>query len=432
MRSPPTLAVWLYGTPIATVRAAGGTLPGRVRWTWADPASRRWGVGSRVVSHLMPIGRAGQHPADALASAYCAGLLPEGNARTHHAVAAGVEPEDTYGLLTRYGRDTAGALVFDAQTGEDPEPAHYGPIDSGSVAQRLRDVASSAGPMGLQSTSLAGMLPKIGLARAANGAWLEPLHGSASTWIIKVAHDSDGPAVDVVDTEVACVDLVRRLGLTTVTAQLHTFEDVRAIAVSRYDRARGPDGAVRRLHQEDLAQALGLNTADPARKFQRGAALPSWARAAEVLRASAGRLAPLARLVTFSYLVGNTDHHAKNTSFLRSVDGTVSLAPTYDIAAHLHHPGPHLSALDLAGTRDFADLSVLDVLEEVRGWGVGPAPAFTAILDVTTGLGEALAELEVGRYPGVPPEAWAVLRRRVTEAHKQLERHRRQGRLSRG
>ncbi len=150
--------------------------------------------------------------------------------------------------------------------------------------------------------------------------------------------------------------------------------------------------------------------------------MPSWAGAADVLRASAGRLAPLARLVTFSYLVGNTDHHAKNTSFLRHMDGTVSLASAYDIAAHLHHPGQHLSALDLAGKRDFAELSVLDVLEEIRGWGVGAGPAFAAALDVTTRLVEALDEVDARHYPGVPPGAWTVLRRRAAAAHEQLKR----------
>ncbi|MGI8949692.1 MAG: type II toxin-antitoxin system HipA family toxin [Ornithinimicrobium sp.] len=420
--SPSELAVWLYGTRIATLRSSSTPLPGRVRWTWAEAAHRRWGLGSRVVSHLLPVDRPTRRPADAVVSALCTGLLPEGNARTHYAVAAGIDPEDTYALLARYGRDTAGALVFAAEPDADPEPAEYAPIDRGAIAQRLRDVSSASGPVGLQSTSLAGLLPKIGVGRSADGAWLEPLRGSASTWILKVAHDPDGTAADVVDTEVACLDLARRLGLTTVTAQLHTFEDVRAIAISRYDRQLDPDGVVRRLHQEDLAQALGLNTTDPARKFQRGAALPSWAGAADVLRVSAGRLAPLARLVTFSYLVGNTDHHAKNTSFLRHMDGTVSLASAYDIAAHLHHPGQHLSALDLAGKRDFAELSVLDVLEEIRGWGVGAGPALAAALDVTTRLVEALDEVDARHYPGVPPGAWTVLRRRAAAAHEQLKR----------
>ena len=44
---------------------------------------------------------------------------------------------------------------------------------------------------------------------------------------------------------------------------------MRAIVVSRYDRVVS-DGPTERIHQEDLAQALGINTSDPERKFQRG------------------------------------------------------------------------------------------------------------------------------------------------------------------
>lgn len=71
-------------------------------------------------------------------------------------------------------------------------------------------------------------------------------------------------------------------------------------------------------------------------------------------------------------LVGNTDHQAKNTSFLRRVDGA--------------------------------------------------APVFAAVLDVTTGLVETLGEVDVRRYPGVPPGAWTILRRRAADAREQLER----------
>ena len=133
-------------------------------------------------------------------------------------------------------------------------------------------------------------------------------------------------AADVVDTEALCLDLGRRCGVTTVEAEILDLGDSRALAVRRFDR--GLSGS--RRHQEDLAQALGIATGDPERKFQRGRERPSWRLAADVLRTSGGQLSPLARLVTFSYLVGNSDHHAKNTSFQRYADGRVAVAPAYD------------------------------------------------------------------------------------------------------
>ena len=184
--------------------------------------------------------------------------------------------------------------------------------------------------------------------------------------------------------------------------------DARAIAVQRYDRVEQG-----RLHQENLAQAIGLATADPERKFQRGRRLPSWRHAAEVVRAGGGALSRLARLVTFSYLVGNSDHHAKNTSFVRFVDGSVSVAPAYDIAAHLHHPGVHVAALDIAGKRRFDELMLADVTDEIASWGVPAEMARAAVDDVLADLRQALAEVDRDLHPGVPPVAWHTLDRRV-------------------
>lgn len=195
--STTELAVWLYGTHVATLTPVASR-PGRVRWTWRAAAHRRWAVRSRVLSHLLPADLPENRPLDVAASVFCTGLLPEGSARTHHAVAAGVDPEDTFGLLAAYGRDTAGALVFldPAESPADPEPATYTPITEVEVGQRLREVASTLGPAGVQSTSLAGMTPKVGLRRSSDGSWLQPVGGSASTWILKVGHEMGAPAED--------------------------------------------------------------------------------------------------------------------------------------------------------------------------------------------------------------------------------------------
>lgn len=93
--------------------------------------------------------------------------------------------------------------------------------------------------------------------------------------------------------------------------------------MSRYDRVETVKG-IRRLHQEDLAQAVGINTNDPVRKFQRGNLAPSLHSAAQVLRGGGSEPDRLLALVTFNHLIGNTDFHAKNISFLRHADGTAS------------------------------------------------------------------------------------------------------------
>ncbi|GAB48517.1 type II toxin-antitoxin system HipA family toxin [Mobilicoccus pelagius] len=413
------LDVVLYGTHVAEVRR--GREPHRLDWTWTADAAARWGVGARVVGHAAPVGEPGARLHDLRAGVVVAGLLPEGQARLHYAVNAGIDPDDTFAMLRRYGRDTAGALDFVPRTGRPGDPAAEPvPLGDAQVRELLERAGSSRRDGGLTSISLAGLVPKIALRRAADGSWWQPPPGIPSTWILKVAHPVGSDAADVVDTEAACLDLGRRVGVTTVQAEVIEVDGLRAIAVSRYDRM--PDGrsGVARLHQEDLAQALGLNTADPARKFQRGRTIPSWRAASDVIRAGRGRLSPLARLVAFSWLVGNSDHHAKNTSFLRHADGRVDVAPAYDVAAHLHHPGAHRTALDLAGESDFDALTVAHVVDEVASWGVPGDAARAAVVDVVTDLTDALARIDRGRHPGVTPGAWTVLDDRVARAAGEL------------
>lgn len=415
-RSADGLVVELYGTRVAHVRP--GTSPGRLAWEWTADAFARWGRGARVVGHLLPLD---DGPSDLVAGVFADGLLPEGAGRLHYAVNAGIDPEDTFGLLARYGRDTAGALEFIPDTPRDPLPAGEGMrLGDSQVRELLEEAASSGRSGGLTSISLAGLVPKVALDRAPDGTWLRTALGGPSTWILKVAHPAESAAADVVDTEAACLDLGRRVGVTTIDGRVVEVDGLRAIAVSRYDRFRR-DGAVHRIHQEDFAQMLGLNTSDPLRKFQRGRGFPSWREAARRLRIDGAPLSPLARLVVFSFLVGNTDHHAKNTSVLRHPDGRVSLAPAYDIAVHLHHRGAHRTAFDLAGSSDLATLTIGDVVEEVTSWDIPRPAALAAAQDVTDGLRDALAAVDRASHPGVTPHVWRLLEDRVSEAAGRLK-----------
>ena len=144
--------------------------------------------------------------------------------------------------------------------------------------------------------------------------------------------------------------------------------------------------------------------------------MPSWAHAAGVLREGGGLLSPLARLLTFSFLVGNTDHHAKNIGFLRYVDGTVRLASAYDVAAHLHHPGPHWFALDVAGRRDAAEVTIGDVLAEVTAWGIDAVRARAAVVDAVS-----YTHLDVYKRQGEEYAAEAEQRWGDTAAWKQSQ-----------
>ena len=110
MTVPSALDVYLYGVHIARVtRGSSARLPRRLHWEWTDDAAMRWGEGSRVVSHWLPV-RGDAKGLDARATVVIDGLLPEGDLRTRRAMHLGLDPDDTYALLHCCGVDTAGPL----------------------------------------------------------------------------------------------------------------------------------------------------------------------------------------------------------------------------------------------------------------------------------------------------------------------------------
>lgn len=420
------LDVWLYGTHVARVEAAPG---GRAHLAWTADAVARWGHGARVLSHLLPMTAPGEEPVHpARVAAWLDGLLPEGRTRDRMAVEAGVDPDDTVAFLGRYGGDTAGAAVFVAAGTAPPGPQGDGEqreaggdppgtLTDGDVAALLRAAVDRAGGVGRSerlTSSLPGMEPKITLVRTPEGRWARGGPGAPSTHILKVARPGGSPTADLVNTEAAALDLARRVGLTTIDATVEEFDGERAIVVSRYDRRPTPGGGTERVHQEDAAQALGINTRDPERKFQHGRALPSLARVAEVLRDDGARPDPLLALTVLNLAVGNTDAHAKNVSLLRRADGTSRLAPAYDVSMHLHHR--HASrtfAMDVAGERDMDRLTGAHLVAEGASWGLPARRARRVVAETLDALTTALHEIDRDAHPGVSARAWRTVEERT-------------------
>jgi serine/threonine-protein kinase HipA len=107
---PDRLQVWLHGEHVAGIERRTRN-DRRLRLFYTDEARERWPLNSPLVSCSLPLSR---RPLEA--NAYLAGLLPEGEALAAMAARAGTSVIDTFGLLRRYGRDVAGALVI----GEGP------------------------------------------------------------------------------------------------------------------------------------------------------------------------------------------------------------------------------------------------------------------------------------------------------------------------
>jgi serine/threonine-protein kinase HipA len=413
MTRRPDLRIWLYGTHIATLR---DDAPGRPGLRWESQALDRWPINSTVLSVLLPITPAAPPP-PARIRAFFAGLMPEGDARLHLAVDAGIEPDDVFGMMAAYGRDVAGAVIL--QPGDDPPSAkgRLRPISDRQVRSRLERAESNDAPLGIvagvTSISLAGLQPKIALYRGPDGTWMECLDGAASTHIIKPGRPEGSPVADLIHNEAFCLRLARALGLTTVDAEILTFDGREALVVSRYDReitAR----AIERIHQEDCAQMLGLNTDNPARKFQHGRPLPSLRGIAAILDREYAPMSPLLAVTTFNVAIGNTDAHAKNLSVLHPGDGSLALAPIYDVSPHRHYAlGERRSAMDINAVQDIDAVTAGDLIAEAESWGVRPADARDVVHGTLDRLRSELTRSTASDRVGVPEEAFTTMERRV-------------------
>lgn len=165
---------------------------------------------------------------------------------------------------------------------------------------------------------------------------------------------------------------------------------------SIYDRHEDGAGAVQRIHQEDLAQALSL----PWRgddKFEHNN--PGSTLAAIAAQLDEGRTIfargesdklRLLRYVAFNVAIGNTDAHAKNFSILRGDGQPGRLAPLYDVApVAFFYDGRKQLAQKVNGKVNQPLVTVEDLIAEARTWGIDERQAADAITDTLERLLEA-------------------------------------------
>lgn len=404
MAATRKLAVWLDGTHVADLEQRRWP---EIRCRYSAEALARWPSNSPLLSCSLPLGRRAQ---DALP--FCRGLLPEGQALQAMAAEAGVAVNDSFELLERFGRDVAGALVIGGN-GRVPPGFGVEPYSEESLAAAVGELGER--PLDLHDDSelsLAGIQDKLLLVKLRNG-WGRPLHGRPSTHILK-ADDSRYPGL--VAAERLCLELARAVGLTTIRSELVELGGVQCLLVSRYDRET-VDGEVRRIHQEDLCQALAIDP-DDARgraKYERAGG-PTLRQAAELLDTyaadAAAQLDRLVAAVTFTVLIGNADAHGKNLSLLHPTAATVELAPLYDTVPTALWPRLRTeAAMSIGGQVALADVGVEDIVREAASWSHPRERARSAVAATVAAVREALGS------EAIPPssDVAALVRRRAEE-----------------
>jgi serine/threonine-protein kinase HipA len=272
-------------------------------------------------------------------------LLPEGRLRELIATRDRLPVRDTWALLGRHGRDTAGALSLVPEVAADQDFQQtiddkeiLLPLSRESLQQKIIESRHRNLPLmaawGDVRMSLAGAQEKLGLRIDEQGEFFLPEGTAASTHIVKPENAStDFPFCPA--NEFFCMRLAARLGLPVPDVDLlHLPEPL--YVIRRFDRAVAlgkefPSAKVTRLHQIDLCQALGVA---PSRKYESEGGLGlhdlfSVLQSPFVARPVVGLNAAVLWVV-FNYLVGNLDAHAKNIAFLMQGQ-KAAVAPFYDL-----------------------------------------------------------------------------------------------------
>jgi len=268
---------------------------------------------------------------------YFGGILPEEDNRKVIARILGISDKNDFAMLEQIGGECAGAISFlpeDTVIPEDDD--RYRDLTGEELARILRELPRRplmAGEDGIR-LSLAGAQHKIAV-RLDDGKISIPRGSAPSSHVLKPAIDNyEG----VVFNEAFCMELANACDLNAASAEVGIVEDIDYLLVERYDRIRGEDENIQRLHQEDFCQALGI----PSEIKYQSEGGPSLADCFKLIRNASSAPAPdliaLLDAVIFNLLIGNHDAHAKNFSLLYMPDRSIRLAPLYDLVSTVFYP----------------------------------------------------------------------------------------------
>lgn len=341
------------------------------------------------------------------------GLLPEGERRESLCRELGINQYDWLGLLGEIGWECAGAVrVFPA--GEKREfKDSYIALSSMDLAQRLSTFRSRQVHYdeGTYRMSLGGFQDKFCVAMPridADGASISidkillPLGDAPSTHILKPEPfayrnlpESEAWAMTVASSAARCAKV----------AILNLENAPQTLVVERYDRkGKNWPHNVRRLHQEDGCQALGIPASDKyASSLQKKGSDPTYRAIAELLvRYSENpieELDEMLRQMTVNFVLGNWDAHAKNISLLYTKPMTPILAPLYDVVPVADvEPRTNLMSLRIDGSLESEEIRKSSLITEAQSWGLETERAESVLDTCFKALRDGLV-VAGSRYP---------------------------------
>jgi serine/threonine-protein kinase HipA len=345
-------------------------------------------------------------------------LLPEGTVRTAVSRRLGLSEDNDFALLAAIGRECAGALSLIPDDGDPAEPAGYRRIGDDELERWSSTGGYAAAVVAELRLSLAGAQDKLGVV-VDDDALLLPERGAPSTHLLKLP-SRDFAALP--ENEALVLELARRVGLPTVDSRLWTHAPTPVLLVARFDRTPAPD--LRRLHQEDACQAVGI---DRRHKYEAEGG-PSFAAVLDMVRETSAQplrdARSLLQWLAFCLVVGNRDNHGKNLALLRTAPGQWRLAPFYDLVCTTAYD--RLSrrlAMTIGGRADGGNLPAAAWVELARAIGVKAKLVLAIAAEVTDAIEHELpgAVGAIAKQLG-RDDALVVTRQAITKGVRSVRR----------
>ena len=318
----PALDVYFYGKKIGTLTEKNS----RLSFKYNEDADTPLSVN-------LPLQKEAFN--DKLTRSFFNNLLPEEGIREAVARYKQVSSNNPFALLKEIGGECAGAVELYPQGAKrEDEPSGLTPISEEKIAELLKNQAQIPLLVGEEiRLSLAGAQQKIALAILPENSdnYYLPQGSYISTHIIKPQNPY---FEDIIYNEYFCMSLAKLIGLPTATSFIKNFAGEFGYVVKRFDRETDSTMAsgLKRIHQEDFCQALCM----PDKKYQKEGG-PSIKQCYKFIAAAdfnrkADALMIFLKTIVFNFIIGNSDAHGKNFSFLHR-GGKYELSPLYDLVS---------------------------------------------------------------------------------------------------
>lgn len=326
------LVVLLHGIEIADIVV----IRGKAALTYRSPINKDFSISSSMPPRIAPY-------SGHVLENWIWNLLPD-NVHTLRWIARNTangpmcSDKNPFRLIAKVGEECSGAIqIVRPDRVSLLNPGEIIPLSVQEVELRLTGARRGKNPLGISTAaeasgyfSLAGAQPKLALRKVGDG-WAAVSGAQPTSHILKPPMPNmEGQ----IEGEHFCLALARVCDLPAASSEIVHFGKEAALVVERFDRLKGSDNTLKRLHVEDISQALGIH---PRKKYQSDGG-PCIADICRFLR-QRSHIANVDveiffKACIFNWLIGGTDAHTKNYSVF-VVEGKVILTPLYDINTYL-------------------------------------------------------------------------------------------------